>query len=192
MTEVQELPDKTGYKEPYKYSVSRWKQFGVGMLLFFDVLALLFEHLRPLFEFRNVVLAGIFVVLLYIFSAINAHVHERIHLYVGRLLGYDSEISIKWHHLGGYTKPRGQFVDANHNIINLLAPLFFLGFLYAIALFAEVHWTYSLALTIFLISNTAGSAADVVGAIYDYNLPERSLVYYPESGEKTSFIYEPD
>jgi hypothetical protein len=39
--------------------------------------------------------------------------------------------------------------------------------------------------------NSLASVADIYGAYFDSKLPENSRVYFPKTGERESYIYEP-
>lgn len=185
------LPEKEGFERTGEYPQPTYRVLAIALMIAILTIFLTRNALHPIFQLDGIHRYLAFLAMFGVLYPINLEIHEGVHFAVHELLGYNPEKTIPWHHAYGFVNTPGQFVEASHNIVNLLAPLVLLNFVYATLIVADLSWTVSLVGAVLFIDNSVGSAADLYGAYFDYKLPPGSLVYFPISGEKESHIYEP-
>lgn len=121
---------------------------------------------------------------------ITLRIHEHIHRIVNEYYGY--QVEIQYGILKAIALVENQWIERNHNLRSLLAPLLVISSIsYVISLFST-SLMISVVFGLVFFLNTAMSCSDVYGFTNLIRRPKGTLAWHIEtkSGLK-SFIYEP-
>jgi uncharacterized membrane protein len=183
-----------GYSDGYKYESNAVAQL-LSFIFLVSIALIVFqsslEDTQAIIQEFGRSGAGVVLLLLIIVYIVNTEVHERIHRQTGLFFGYDPEIYRRWY-FKPHVKSTDQWIENRHNIIELLAPLFIINSISSAVVLVDVHLLLTYVGSMSVAINTATSFGDVAGAWYSLNLPDETLVYFPETKERIGFVYEPN